>query len=254
MALPAIILRKCVARTGHEYLKHVLGIGLLTRLPCAVATHADTNTDRYQVIHGIRRHDNGRVAQWEEDEGKQCIERQMRSRARGPVLLFCFFFFFLAFGTSSPFYCAPTSAAAFSSSTPKHTLRKLMSHVNQARHEWPGRRRSSWGQSALSSSSSLIMIHRHTARLIVYRSFTIPVSHQPASEHFWRRRAYHTYAFVYLFLFFGPAVFHLIYNFARCAPFRCSPALLLSFQLTVEYFVNCRSVSRPVHSISQYFT
>lgn len=88
-------------------------------------------------------------------------------------------FLYLAFGTSSLFYCAPTSAAAFSSSTPKHTLRKLMSHVNQARLEWPARRRSGWGQSG-SSSSSLIMIHRHTARLIVYRSFTMPAS-QPAN-------------------------------------------------------------------------
>jgi hypothetical protein len=88
-------------------------------------------------------------------------------------------------GTSSLFYCAPTSAAAFSSSTPKHTLRKLMSHVNQARFKWPARR-SGWGQSG-SSSSSLIMIHRHTARLIVYRSFTMP-----ASEHSWQRRYAHT--------------------------------------------------------------
>lgn len=84
----------------------------------------------------------------------------------------------LAFGTSSPFYCAPTSAAAFSSSTPKHTLRKLMSHVNQARSN--DRHDDERLRTVGSSSSSLIMIHRHTARLIVYRSFTMPAS-QPAN-------------------------------------------------------------------------
>lgn len=98
----------------------------------------------------------------------------------GPVLFFFFFSFpfFLAVGTSCLFYCAPTSAAAFSSSTPKHTLRKLMSHVNQARSN-DRHDRSAGGQSG-SSSSSLIMIHRHTARLIVYRSFTMPAS-QPTN-------------------------------------------------------------------------
>lgn len=41
-----------------------------------------------------------------------------------------------------------------------------------------------------SSSSSLIMIHRHTARLIVYRSFTMPAEPaEPAgAERFWRCR------------------------------------------------------------------
>lgn len=62
-------------------------------------------------------------------------------------------------------------------------------------------------------SSSLIMIHRHTARLIVYRSFTMPAN-QPASEHFWRCRAYTIHMHLCTF-FFGPAVFHLVYNFAR---------------------------------------
>lgn len=161
------------------------------------------------------------------------------------MLLFFFFFFLLAFGTSSPFYCAPTSAAAFSSSTPKHTLRKLMSHVNQARHEWWPGRRSAWGQSALLSSSSLIMIHRHTARLIVYRSFTMPAS-QLANTSGDVAPTIHMH--LCIFFFFRPAVFHLIYNFARSdvarlPSFRCSLALLLSFQLAVEYFVNYASES-----------
>jgi len=97
--------------------------------------------------------------------------------------------------------------------------------------------------SRLSSSSSLIMIHRHTARLIVYRSFTMPAS-QPANTCGDVASIIHMHLCTF---FFGPAVFRFVYNSpARLPSFRCSLALHLSF----EYFVNYGSwFTRPVHSI-----
>lgn len=69
--------------------------------------------------------------------------------------------------SSSPFCRAPTSVAF--QVTPQNTLRKLMSHANRVSVRMTGTTKC---LRTVGSSSSLIMIHRHTARLIVYRSFT----------------------------------------------------------------------------------
>lgn len=76
-----------------------------------------------------------------------------------------------------------------------------------------------------SSSSSLIMIHRHTARLIVYRSLTMP---QPsrASELLWRDLSsiYTRAAYIYICIHMHP-----------CAPFFLSarrPFLSASFVIS----------------------
>jgi len=108
---------------------------------------------------------------------------------------------------TSLFYCAPTSAAVFSSSTPKHTLRKLMSHVNQARLEWPARR-SDWGQ-----SGSVIVVFNNDSSPYGATN-CLPVVHNASQRTLLATsiRAHHTYAFVYLS--FSPDVFHLVCNFA----------------------------------------
>lgn len=112
----------------------------------------------------------------------------------------------------------------------------------------------------VTSSSSLIMIHRHTARLIVYRSVhnarpqpgerTLPVSTSI--------RAYHTYTFVYLS--FDPAVSYLVCNFARSrAPsvFSSLLACVVTIYIpeTVVGYISLITVpdSRPAYSVPQFF-
>lgn len=141
-------------------------------------------------------------------------------------------FFFLAFGTSSPFYCAPTSAAAFSSSTPKHTLRKLMSHVNQA-HEWPGRQ-SAWGQSAL-----VIVVFNNDSSPYGATN-CLPVVHnasQPGSQPANTSGDVAPIIHMHLCTFFFLAVFHLVYNFVRSTS--CAPSvfpLLARVTLVIQIF------------------
>lgn len=120
----------------------------------------------------------------------------------------------------------------FTSSTPKHTSRKLMSHVNQAR--------SNDRHDGAPEDSRLVIVVFNNDSSPYGATNCLPVAHNASRASRAGRsqallvmsiRAYHTYTFVYFS--FGPAVFRLICNFARRSSSR-APSFF-SLRLALRY-------------------